>query len=165
MKGIGSSPSPAALVASCRSRAVFLSARYGEMKEVNAIVDESANNFATCEHFSWPYPGNGANYCFFFTSPILLMFSFLSRSENPRSLFNPKRTLSPSSRYAEYPKCNKCCSSAVAMVDLPDADKPVNQIVKPRCFLSWLRSRRVRPGCHVIFLQYIRTYSRYKWAT
>jgi hypothetical protein len=34
------------------------------------------------------------------TSAIRLMFSFLSFSVKPRSLFRPKRTLSPSRRYA-----------------------------------------------------------------
>lgn len=38
------------------------------------------------------------------------------------------------------------------MVDLPEPDRPVNQIVKPRCFRSSWRSWRVREGCHVIFL-------------
>ena len=80
------------------------------------------------------------------------MFSFLSFSEKPRSLFSPNRTLSPSSRYAARPRCRRCCSRAVATVDLPDAERPVNQIVKPLCFLSSVRSRRESEGCQVIFL-------------
>jgi hypothetical protein len=86
------------------------------------------------------------------TSAIRLMFSFRSFSENPKSLFSPKRTLSPSNRYAASPRCRRCCSSAVAMVDLPEAESPVNQIVKPRCLRFALRSLRERDGCQVMLL-------------
>jgi len=51
------------------------------------------------------------------TSPILRMFSFLDFSSNPRSLFNPNRTLSPSSLYENLRRCNRCCSNAQAIVD------------------------------------------------
>ena len=86
------------------------------------------------------------------TSAILLIFSFRSFSEKPRSLFSPNRTLSPSRRYAARPRCKRFCSSAVAIVDLPEAERPVNHIVKPLWPLSALRSFRDKVGCHVIFL-------------
>jgi len=38
------------------------------------------------------------------------------------------------------------------MVDLPDAERPVNQIVKPRCLRFALRSLRERDGCQVMLL-------------
>jgi hypothetical protein len=38
------------------------------------------------------------------------------------------------------------------MVDFPDAERPVNQIVNPRCFRNSLRSCRERDGCQVILL-------------
>ncbi len=38
------------------------------------------------------------------------------------------------------------------MVDLPDAERPVNQIVQPFCLRSVLRSEREREGCHVMLL-------------
>lgn len=45
------------------------------------------------------------------------MFSFRDFSSKPRSLFSPNRTLSPSSRYANFRRWSKCCSSAHAIVD------------------------------------------------
>lgn len=39
------------------------------------------------------------------------------------------------------------------MVDLPDADSPVNQMVKPFCLRYVLRSSRERDGCHVMLLK------------
>jgi len=39
------------------------------------------------------------------------------------------------------------------MVDLPEAERPVNQTVHPFCLRSSLRSFRVRPACHVILLE------------
>jgi hypothetical protein len=45
MKGRGSSPACEAFA--CRSRAICRSARYGEMKEVRVMVEESAKSFAT----------------------------------------------------------------------------------------------------------------------
>lgn len=39
------------------------------------------------------------------------------------------------------------------MVDLPDAERPVNQIVKPVCLRNLLRSLREREGCHVMLLE------------
>lgn len=38
------------------------------------------------------------------------------------------------------------------MVDLPDAERPVNQTVAPFWPRSSLRSFRVRPACHVMLL-------------
>ena len=80
------------------------------------------------------------------------MFSLRSFSEKPRSLFRPNRTLSPSNRYEASPRCSRCCSSAVATVDLPDADRPVNQMVNPRWPRSVLRSCRESDGCQVMLL-------------
>jgi hypothetical protein len=90
------------------------------------------------------------------TSAIRLIFSLRSVSENPKSLLSPNRTLSPSKRYAAKPKCNRCCSSAVAIVDFPDAERPVNQTVKPRCLRRSLRSFRERDGCQVMLLCHVR---------
>lgn len=87
------------------------------------------------------------------TSAIRRMFSLRSFSLKPRSLFRPKRTLSPSRRYDARPRCSRCCSSAVATVDLPDADRPVNQMVMPRWPRVSLRSRRESDGCHVMLLR------------
>ena len=87
------------------------------------------------------------------TSDIRLIFSPRSRSLNPKSLFSPNRTLSPSSRYAATPRLSRCCSRAVAMVDLPLADRPVNQSVKPCWWRSAVRSLCVSEGCHVMFLK------------
>lgn len=89
------------------------------------------------------------------TSAILLIFSLRSFSENPKSLFSPNRTLSPSRRYAATPRCRRCCSRAVATVDFPEADRPVSQSVNPRCFLNPLRSCREREGCQVMFLYFL----------
>lgn len=86
------------------------------------------------------------------TSAIRRIFSFLSFSEKPRSLLSPNRTLSPSRRYDARPRWRRCCSRAVAMVDLPEAERPVNQIVKPRCLRYMLRSLRERDGCQVMLL-------------
>ena len=125
------------------------------MKDVRAIVEESAKSFAT-------YFPSSTNILFLsqallplpeqLTSAIRLIFSLRSFSEKPKSLFSPNRTLSPSNRYAANPKCSRCCSSAVAIVDLPDAERPVNQIVKPRCFRNSLRSWREREACQVMLL-------------
>ena len=91
------------------------------------------------------------------TSAILLIFSPRSLSLNPKSLFNPNLTLSPSSLYAARPRCSRCCSSAVAMVDFPEADRPVNQRVKPFWLRSVQRSGCVRvEECHVMLLQIFR---------
>jgi len=38
------------------------------------------------------------------------------------------------------------------MVDLPEAERPVNQSVKPVCFRKEMRSERVRDGCHVMLV-------------
>jgi len=38
------------------------------------------------------------------------------------------------------------------MVDLPEAERPVNQTVHPCCLRSSLRSLRVRPECQVMLL-------------
>ncbi len=120
------------------------------MNDVIAMVEESANSFATyrwIQHQRRHFSRRG-----WYTSPILRMFSLRSFSEKARSLFKPKRMLSPSRRYAAYPRCKRCCSSAVAIVDFPDADRPVNQIVKPCCFRKEFLSCRDSDGCHVMLL-------------
>lgn len=38
-------------------------------------------------------------------------------------------------------------------MDLPEADRPVNQIVKPFCLRKDSRSAREREGCQVMLLQ------------
>lgn len=38
------------------------------------------------------------------------------------------------------------------MVDLPEAESPVNQTVHPFCLRRSQRSLRVRPECHVMLL-------------
>ena len=38
------------------------------------------------------------------------------------------------------------------MVDLPEAERPVNQTVAPCCLRNLLRSVRVRPACQVMLL-------------
>jgi hypothetical protein len=38
------------------------------------------------------------------------------------------------------------------MVDFPEAERPVNQMVKPGCLRNVLRSSREREGCHVMLL-------------
>lgn len=50
------------------------------------------------------------------------------------------------------PWWRRCCSRAVAIVDLPDAERPVSQIVRPDWLVYVERSLRVRVGCQVMFL-------------
>lgn len=97
------------------------------------------------------------------TSDILLIFSPRSLSLKPKSLFSPNRTLSPSSRYAARPRQSRYCSRAVAMVDLPLADRPVSQSVKPCWWRRAERSLRVSEGCHVMFLRKKRGGSDVRW--
>lgn len=40
----------------------------------------------------------------------------------------------------------------MAIVDLPEAERPVNQTVQPFCLRRSLRSARVRPACQVMLL-------------
>ena len=72
------------------------------MNAVKIIDPESTNNFAT--------------------SVIRRIFSVLSSGENPKSLFNPIRTLSPSKIYVRIPLSCKIFSVAFANVDFPDAN-------------------------------------------
>src|SRR5277367_6529942 len=117
----------------CNSLATSLSFLYGAINAVTTIVPESANSLAT--------------------SPIRLIFSFRSSSENPRSLFNPKRMLSPSKRYAVIPLCSSACSNATAIVDFPEADSPVIHIVNPGWPRSFVLSGLVTlPSWKVIFV-------------
>ena len=41
------------------------------------------------------------------------------------------------------------------MVDLPEAERPVNQTVAPFCLRRSVRSSRVRPACHVMLLSHL----------
>lgn len=41
------------------------------------------------------------------------------------------------------------------MVDLPEAERPVNQSVRPVCLRRELRSARLREGCQVMLLLYV----------
>ena len=50
-----------------------------------------------------------------------------SSGENPRSLFNPALTLSPSKMYVLTPMLFNAYSVALAIVDFPDPESPVNQ--------------------------------------
>ena len=45
------------------------------------------------------------------------------------------------------------------MVDLPEAERPVNQTVQPFCLRRSLRSVRVRPECQVMLLGGVVRYS------
>ena len=92
----------------CKNKVTF---RRGEMKETRQTTPASAKSLDT--------------------SPILRMFSSRSANENPRSLFNPWRTLSPSRTYAGTPLEIKYSSSFMAIVDLPAPERPVNQTVQP----------------------------------
>ena len=65
------------------------------------------------------------------TSAIRRMFSDRSSAEKPKFRLRPCRTLSPSKRYDRWPSKRNRCSRARAMVDLPDAESPVSQMVKP----------------------------------
>ena len=99
------------------------------------------------------------------------MFSFLSASAKPRSLFNPNLTLSPSSRNARFPLSRSANSSAQASVDFPDAaavgsasrkageerdenepESPVNQTVTPDWPVRVLRCSWVTPSCQVMLV-------------
>lgn len=40
----------------------------------------------------------------------------------------------------------------MAIVDFPEADRPVNQRVKPVCLRKAIRSLRERDACHVMLL-------------
>ena len=86
------------------------------------------------------------------TSEILLIFSFLSASLNPKSLFNPNLILSPSNLYEFNPLAKIDCSNAQAIVDLPLADKPVNHTVTPFVFLIQHVLGEVKFACQVILV-------------
>ena len=88
------------------SRTIFRSARKGLMKAVSTISPASAISLAT--------------------SPIRRIFSIRSASVKPRSLFSPWRTLSPSSRKVCRFINASFFSTALAMVDLPEPESPVN---------------------------------------
>jgi hypothetical protein len=50
------------------------------------------------------------------------------------------------------------------MVDLPDADRPVNHSVKPRCLRFVWRSERESDGCQVMLLGALLAKSEAGWA-
>lgn len=86
--------------------------------------------------------------------PTRRLFSARSPGENPRSSDRPWRMLSPSSRYAISPASTSARSTATATGDLPEAGRPVNQMVAPRCpvtFQRWPRSNE--EGCQRISLR------------
>ena len=60
----------------------------------------------------------------------------ISSSENPKSLFNPILTLSPSRMYANLPSSCNLIANSFAMVDLPEPDKPVNHMTGDFCLRS-----------------------------
>jgi hypothetical protein len=52
------------------------------------------------------------------------------------------------------PRCSRCCSSAVAMVDLPEAESPVSQMVRPGWARRAKRAWRESEGCQVMLLPF-----------
>ena len=97
--------------ASLRARAVSRSDFSGDTSDASATTPASASR-----RVKWP---------------TRLMFSVRSPGEKPRSSDKPWRRLSPSSRYAVRPDSTSARSTATAMVDLPEAGRPVNQMVAP----------------------------------
>jgi hypothetical protein len=89
--------------------AMFLSSSNGEINEAITMVPASLNSLQI--------------------SATRLMFSLLSSWEKLKSLLMPIRVLSPSKTYDLNPKLCKQLSNSEAMLDLPEADKPVSQIV------------------------------------
>ena len=84
------------------------------MKATKHTYPESANNFDTSE--------------------ILLIFSFLSSAENPKSLLSPYLMISPSKINTLFLSPSSLSSFsliAVERVDFPAPDSPVNQKVAP----------------------------------
>ena len=69
-------------------------------------------------------------------------FSARSSGVNPRSLFRPVRTPSPSRTYVCRPMPCSLRSSASAMVDLPAPGRPVSHSTRGRWFLSVARASR-----------------------
>src|SRR5207253_5352419 len=105
------------------------------MKAVSATMPASVNSFAT--------------------SPMRRMFSVRSAGEKPRFLLRPWRTLSPSSTKACTLRSQSAFSSATAMVDFPEPERPVNQTVALRCPLRRSRSARVTaPWCQTMLVAF-----------
>ena len=112
------------------SLAFRLSRTYGEMKDVITISPASFINFAT--------------------SAIRRIFSIRSASLNPRFLFSPIRTLSPSKSIVCFPRAARCFSNSFASVDLPEPESPVSQIVLGVCpFCCARKSLVISISCHV----------------
>ena len=84
----------------------------------SAIDEESMNLLAT--PYSSPFSLNN-----FHSSMSRRIFSHRSASVNPRSEHKPPRTISPSSNT----KSVRVFTNASAIVDFPEPDNPVNQIV------------------------------------
>src|SRR5438876_12128326 len=105
------------------------------MKAVSAMMPASVNSFAT--------------------SPMRRMFSVRSAGEKPRFLLRPWRTLSPSRTKACTLRSQSAFSSATAMVDFPEPERPVNQTVALRCPLRRSRSARVTaPWCQTMLVAF-----------
>src|SRR3989338_641583 len=87
------------------------------------------------------------------TSPMRRMFSVRSSCENPRFLFKPCRTLSPSRAKMWMPLLNSLSWVSTAIVDLPALGSPVSQMTAERWPLACARSSRVMTvSCHLIVL-------------
>ena len=69
----------------------------------------------------------------FAVSPTRRIFSVLSSDEKPKSLQRPWRTLSPSRTITWHPMSKSSRESALAIVDFPDPESPVNQRIAPLC--------------------------------
>ena len=65
------------------------------------------------------------------TQPMRPMFVSRSSFEKPRSLVRCSRTTSPSSRSTSRPRSSSSVATRPAIVDLPAAERPVNQTTKP----------------------------------
>lgn len=85
------------------------------------------------------------------TSPTRRMFSSRSLGEKPRSLFRPKRTLSPSRRNARFLRCSSSSSRAHARVDLPDAAGTRRRFVRQLARLDTVAVESF--GCHLSVLR------------
>lgn len=109
------------------------------------------------------------------TSATRRMFSSRSVWLNPRFLFKPVRTLSPSSPYAGMPRDTRNASSSKAIEVFPAPENPVSQTVQPRKPLHrpkfWPRKARVTwCFCSVTFVATCRHWNeegepsdQYKW--
>lgn len=103
------------------------SALSGEMKAASTTVPASRKSRAT--------------------SPTRRIFSSRSAMEKPRSQHKPCRTLSPSRIKVRTRRACSLSSSALASVDFPDPEKPVNQMIRARWPCSTSLSPRETAAC------------------